>query len=93
MREYTVKEDRRGGRVKRDSPRNNRVRVRLRLEKKAARKIRGIGLRHSINYGCICKINHPIERTWRIQEKSCATKYRRAEIYIRSKQIISIFRA
>lgn len=69
-REYTVKR-RTGGR---EGERVSEIlletttRIYFRLEKKADRKIRGIRLRHSINYGCIYKINHPIVLSKRIQD-------------------------
>lgn len=77
-REYTVKR-RTGGRRKgkRDPSRNNHARL-FSFGKKADRKIRGVGLRHSINYDCIYKINHPIALSKRIQDNS--KKYRRIEI-------------
>lgn len=87
-REYTVKRrtGRRGGRRKgkRDPSRNNRARL-FSFGKKADRKIRGVGLRYSINYGCIYKINHPIVLSKWIQDNS--KKYRHIEIYV--KRIIS----
>ncbi len=49
-----------GGRVS-ETHYETAVRVRLRLDekKRVDRKIRGIRLRHSINYSCICKMYHP----------------------------------